>query len=93
MTLEELDGADNRWEYKGRDGESLARPFKYRQPFGLHFRYRHQVDDHNNRRNSPISVERKWETKFWPDINFAWYLAVTEVNAALADEHFRKGGN
>ena len=41
MTLEELDGADTRREYKGRDGESLARIFKYRQPFGLHFRYRH----------------------------------------------------
>ena len=38
MTLEELDGADTRQEYKGRDGESLARLFNYRQPFGLHFR-------------------------------------------------------
>ena len=37
MTLEELDGADTRREYKGRDVESLARLFKYRQPFGLHF--------------------------------------------------------
>ena len=38
MTLEELDGSDTRQEYKGRYGESLARLFKYRQPFGLHFR-------------------------------------------------------
>ena len=38
MTLEELDGADTRQEYKGGYGESLARLFKYRQPFGLHFR-------------------------------------------------------
>ena len=37
MTLEELDGADTRRGYKGRDGESLARLFKCRQPFGLHF--------------------------------------------------------
>ena len=44
MTLEELDRADTRREYKGQDGESLARLFKYRQPFGLQFRYRHQVD-------------------------------------------------
>ena len=92
MTLEELDGTDTRQEYKGRDGESLARLFKYRQPFCLHFRYRHQVDNHNNRRHAPISIERTWETKFWPDRNFAWYLAVTEVNTALADGHFRKGG-
>ena len=30
MTLEELDEADTRRQYKGRDGESLARLFKYR---------------------------------------------------------------
>ena len=71
---------------------SLARLFKYHQTFGLHFRYRHQVDDHNNRRHAHISIERTWETKFWPDRNFAWYLAVTEVNTALADGHFCKGG-
>ena len=63
-TLEELDGADIRREYKGRYGESLARLFKYCQPFGFHFRYRHQVDDHNNIRHAPISIERTWATKF-----------------------------
>ena len=92
MTLEELDGSDTRREYKERDGESLARIFKYRQPFGLHFRYRHHVDDHNNKRHTPISIESTWATKFWPDRSFAWYLAVTEVNKALADGHFHKGG-
>ena len=71
MALEELDGADIRWEYKERDGESVARLFKYCQPFGLHFRYCHQVDDHNNRRHAPISIERTWATKFCPDRNFA----------------------
>ena len=54
MTLEELDGADTRPEYKGRDGESLTRIFKYRQPFGLQFRYHHHVYEHNNRINAPI---------------------------------------
>ena len=63
MTLEELDGADTRPEYKGRDGESLTRLFKCRQPFGLHFRYLHQTDKHNNRRHAPISIERTWATK------------------------------
>ena len=92
MTLEELDGSENRQEYKGRDGEYLTRLFKYCQPFGLHFRYRHPVDNHSNRRHAPISIERTWATKFWTDRNFAWHLAVTEVNTALADGHFRKGG-
>ena len=91
-TLEELRGADTRQEYKGRYGQSLARLFKCHQPFGLYFRYRHEVDDHNNRRNVPISIERTWATKFWPDRNSAWYLAVTEVNMALVDGHFCKGG-
>ena len=92
MILKDLDGADTRRDYKGRDGQSLYRKFKYRQPFGLHFRYRHQVYEHNNRRHSHISLKRTWSTKFWPDRNFKWYLAVTEVNMALVDGHFCKGG-
>ena len=92
MTREELDGSDTRQEYKGLDSESLVRLFNYRQPFGLHFCYRHQVDDHNIRRHAPILIEKTWATKFWPDRNFAWYLSVTEVNTALAYGHFRKGG-
>ena len=35
---------------------------------------------------------RTWATKFCSDRNSAWYLAVTEVNTALSDGHFRKGG-
>ena len=58
----------------------------------MKFCYCHQVDDHKNRRNDPISIERIWATNFWPDRNFAWYLAATEVNTALPDGHFRKGG-
>ena len=91
-TLEELDGTDTRQEYKGRYGQSLVRKFKYRHPFELHFFYRHQVYYQNNRRHAPISIEGKWETKFWTNRNFTWYLAVTEVNTALADENFRKCG-
>ena len=92
MTLEELDIANTRREYKGRDGQYLARIFKYRQTFGLQFCYHHQVDDNNNIRHATISIERTWATKFCPDRNFAWYLAVTEVNTTLAYGHFRKGG-
>ena len=36
MTLDELDGADTRGGFKGRDGQSLTRLFKYCHPFGLH---------------------------------------------------------
>ena len=40
----------------------------------------------------PILVERKWATKFWEDINCAWYLATSEVNNNLAWGHFRQDG-
>ena len=92
MILKELDRANTRREYKGRYGQPLARLFNYRQPFSLHFRYHHQVYDHNNRIHDPISIDRTWVTDFLPNRNFAWYLAVTEVNMALSDGHFRKGG-
>ena len=67
MTMEELDRVDTRQEYKGRDDDSLARILKYCQPFGLQFRYRHQVDGHNNRIHAPISIERAWATNLWPN--------------------------
>ena len=92
MTLEEWDRADTKREYKGRDGQSLVRKFKYRQPIGLHFRYLHQVYYHNNIRHAPISIGSTWATKLWPDRDFTWYLAVTVVNTALADGNFCKGG-
>ena len=87
-----MDGTDTRRDYKGQDSQSLVRQFKYRQPFGLHFRYFHQVYDHNHRRHYPILIDRTCETKFFPDRNFVWYLDVTEVNTALSDGHFHKGG-
>jgi hypothetical protein len=92
MTLDELEDHPTRREYKGPNGQTVVKTFKYRMPFGLHFQYRHQVDDHNNRRHAPISLERTWATKFWPDRNFAWYLAALEVNTALASGHMQKGG-
>ena len=67
--------------------------FKYWQPSGFYFRCRHQVDYHNSKSQSNISLERTWATKSWVDSNFSWYLAVTEVNTALASGHFQNGGN
>jgi hypothetical protein len=93
MTLDKLEDAPARREYKGANGQTVVQTFKYRQPFGLHFRYRHQVDDpHNNCRHPPISLERTWATKFWPHRNFAWYLAASEVNMALASGHLQNSG-
>jgi hypothetical protein len=92
MTLNELEGAQTKRDYKDASGRMVSKKFCYRQPFGLHFKYRHQVDDHNNRRHAPISLERTWATKFWADRNFAWYLAVSFVNVNLAHGHFQNNG-
>ena len=42
--------------------------------------------------HATISLERTWTTKFWPDRNFAWYLAVLEVNTDIASGHFKNDG-
>ena len=55
---------------------------------GNHFLFRHSVDDHNNKRHSPISIEEIWSTKWWPNRVFAFLLAVTEVNVALGMVEF-----
>ena len=62
--------------------------FQYPEVVGNHFMYRHSVDDHNNKRHSPISLEVIWATKFWPNRVFAFLLGVTEVNVNLAAMYF-----
>ena len=42
--------------------------------------------------HAKIYLERKQATNFWPDRNFAWYLAVSEFNIALEAGHFRNDG-
>ena len=85
--------------YRGRtqrdflvNGVKTTKTFCYKQPFGLHSKFRHQVDDINNRRHYPILVGRKWYTKYWKDRKYAWYLATSEVNNNLAWGHFQQDG-
>ena len=52
----------------------------YHEVFGDHFNYRHQVDDNNNWRHSPIYVDRTWATNYWPGWCHAYFLALTEFN-------------
>ena len=93
MNIDELKEDNMNRNYKGRDGESLVKKIKHQQPFGLQFCYRHQVDNHINRRQYTISLKSKWGTNFFPGFNFAWYLNVMEVNTALASGHFQNSGN
>ena len=76
MTLDELENKKTRIDFIDISGTKDKKKFAYRKPFGIHFRYRHEMDNHNDRRHAPISLERTWATKFWPDQNFSWYLTV-----------------
>lgn len=54
------------------------------EPVHNHYKYRHAVDDHNNRRQHPISIERTWATNWWPHRVFSFLLSVSEINSLLA---------
>ena len=56
--------------------------------FNHHFKFCHQVDDHNNNRHSPISLEESINTKDWKIRVFTFILFVVEVNSRLAYQYF-----
>ena len=70
MTLDELEGSNIKYNYKGRDGHPLVKMSTYWKLFGFHFCYRRQVDKHISRVYSPISLGRVWSTEFWKDYKF-----------------------
>ena len=92
MTLDELDFSRTRRYSIDRSGTKGTKHFTYRQTFEIHFRYIHQMNNHNNWIHATIYLERTWVTKFWPDRNFAWYLLVLEVNSYLTPGHFQNDG-
>ena len=64
MHLYNFEGGQTRWDYRV-DGFKIINTFCYKKPFGMHYKFRHKVDDNNNRWHSTISVERTWATKLW----------------------------
>ena len=64
MKLDELEGASKRRYFIEISGMKETKQFTYRQTFGINFRYRHQVYDHNNCGHAPIYVDMIWVTKF-----------------------------
>ena len=55
------------------------------------------MGDHNNQRHAPISLDKTWATKLWPNRNFAWYFVVSGVNVSegnisLASGNFQNNG-
>ena len=64
INLEDFEGGQTQRDYLV-DGVKTTKTICYKQPFGIHYKFIHQVDDNNNRRNLPILVESTWSTKFW----------------------------
>ena len=62
--------------------------FKYPEVVDNHYLYHHAVDDHNQKRHTPLSFEETRGTKHWPNQVFAFLLAVTKVNVMLAASNF-----
>ena len=71
-----------------RDGTKKNGKFNYPEVVGNHFLYQHSVDNRNNKRHSPISLEVVWAMKNWPNRVFSFLLLVTEVNVNLAATYF-----
>jgi hypothetical protein len=81
--LEEVaEGTAKRTHQQG--GRETTTNFRYTTPFYNHFKYRHQVDDHNAKRHAPISVEDCLGARRWDVRQFSFLLALTEVNVKLA---------
>ena len=89
ITIDYPERSETRRDFIDSSEMKETKKFTYRQPFGIHFSYWHQGDNHNNRRHAPIYLEKIWATKFCPDRNFAWYLVVSEVNKTLVSGHFQ----
>ena len=81
---------DDGWTQQNvtEDGRQVKKRFKYHEPFYNQFKYRHQVDDHNNLRHLPISLETSLNSKDWKIRVFSFILALVEVNARLAYAYF-----
>ena len=81
-------GKETSREWVDSSGVKKNGKFHYPEVVGNHFLYRHSVDDHNNKRHSPISLEVVWATKYWPNRVFSFVLGVMEVNVNLATTYF-----
>ncbi len=76
--LRPMDGGLTQRSVIRRGGIRENISFVYTEPFFNHFKFRHQVDNHNNAR-----VTKDWKMRV-----FTFILAVVEVNARLAHSFF-----
>ncbi len=84
--MQEVPEGNAKRTYKNGD-QTTTTTFKYTTPFYNHFKFRHQVDDHNAKRHAPISVEDCLGARRWDVRQFSFLLALTEVNVKLGIEY------
>jgi len=72
------------------DGEQVQ--FRYPKPFELHYKFRHLIDNHNNKRHAVPSIEWSLKTHHWAMRCFQYLLATLETILYLAMKHFAWGG-
>jgi Transposase IS4 len=70
------------------NSEKFIKSFNNTEPFHNHLKFHHRVDDHNNSRHSPLSLEESWATKDWEHRVFSFIIYLVEVNARLSHGYF-----
>ncbi|KAL7554463.1 hypothetical protein ACHAWF_019026 [Thalassiosira exigua] len=75
-----LDEVADHEAYRKTSAGEVVR-WKYAEPNSRHNRAKHWIDDHNQRRHSPLDLAQLWNTKWWPHRQFSFFLSVAEVNA------------
>ena len=88
--LDEIDGSKTLRSLTAVNGEKFIKSFNYTEPFHNHFKFCHQVDDHNNSRHSPLSLEESWAIKDWKHQVFSFIISLVEVNARLSHGCFNE---
>ena len=58
--LVEIDGSKTLTSLTAVNGEKFIKLFNYTESFHNHFKFCHHVDDQNNSRHSPLSLEESW---------------------------------
>lgn len=56
--------------------------FYYSEPMSWHNKLKHYVDDHSQRRHSPVDLAEVWKTQWWPHQQLSFLLTISEVSAA-----------
>ena len=84
----EIDGSKTLKLLTAVNGEKFVQLFNYTERFHTHFKFYHQLDDHNNSRHSPLSLEESWATKDWKHQVFSFIISLVEVNARLSHGYF-----